>query len=333
MGNLSFSIVGFIAFVLFTPPGANAQVYRGTIVHTKGDVKILSKSQSHGQKVIFEGDTYTYKKARVGSRLRPNQVIMTGAEGQAKVTYGNGDQLSIGPGSSLRLPAPEKGNRSKDDGPSLNLFYGKVRAMISKKGPRNRLNVKTRSAVAGVRGTDFFLSHQNNKGTQVTVVRGAVEVQEKVPKSKANKKTVVVKPGYTALVEEAPKTPDRTQTAKKESKVLLQQATKEDFLEIQKTSKVVVKPESLKNLSPEIKQEVQTLNKRTTEVVLEDIKEESMETYKKLKQEKIETAESISTVVVSQLYKKAPRGKAANNPEYKEIETLGEDVYKKYFTE
>ena len=59
----------------------------------------------------------------------------------------------------------------------MEILFGKVRSLVSKNGDLKSLKVKTSSAVAaGVRGPIFFVSSNPSKGTQISVLRGKVEV-------------------------------------------------------------------------------------------------------------------------------------------------------------
>ena len=109
-----------------------AQTFVGTFVMTKGDVKILRapSASPKGPFLVYEGKKFSYQKARIGRKIKGNELIQTGTDGRAKVVYPNGDHFNLGPGTSMSMPSPEKGGKGKK-GSNLNLFYGKVRSLIS----------------------------------------------------------------------------------------------------------------------------------------------------------------------------------------------------------
>lgn len=177
------------------------------------------------------------------------------------------------------------------------------------------MKVTTPTAVAGVRGTDFFTRSNPTVGTQVTVLRGEVAVQTKAKPTEV----VQVKTGYTA--EAQPK----AEVAPK-----VKEATKQDLLTLQSESAVKATEEDVARLAPQVKKEIQVLANKTKEAVLNDIKTENEDLYKELKSKKDLDSEDINTAVVAQLYKVAPSDKK-KKPTKDEIEAIGRDVYEKYF--
>lgn len=301
---------------------AFASAFTGTIVVAKGDVKVLNSKLSDAsisnKFVLFEGQKFTFDKAKIGMRLKPGQIVMTGTNGKAKVAYQNGDHMMIAPGTSLTLPEPIKGKTGTS---SLKLIYGKMRSLISSKGPRNKMNIKTKSAVAGVRGTDFFVSHNPQNGMEVVVLRGEVAVAHEhpdilateAPKEKLN----VVKTGYHAKVKD---TFDS------------HEATKDKLLDVQASSHVELAKEDLKKLNDDQKKKVLTLEKKATKAILADIQHHDPEHFKKLKGKKLSSHE-IHTEVVSHLYKQAPQPKKPKKADLETIDQMGKGVYEKYFGE
>lgn len=316
----TLTIVGF----LINSPKASASAFTATAVVAKGDVKVLStKIDPAGAAknfVLFEGQKFKYKKVKIGMRLRPGQVVMTGTNGKAKLAYTNGDHMMVAPGTSVTIPSPVKGKKGTS---SIKLIYGKMRALISKKGPRKKMNVRTKSAVAGVRGTDFFIGHNPNKGMEVVVLRGEVAVSND-PKQLATEakaeKLQVVKTGYHAEVKEK-------QDVKKV------EASKDKLLDVQASSSVELNKEELKALPEKQKKAVLKLEKQTSKAVLEDIKEYDPAQYEALKKSKTLSAQDINTQVVSKLYKQAPQPKKPKKANLDTIDEIGQDVYKKYFQE
>ena len=89
-----------------------------------------------------------------------------------KIVYKNGDQFNIGEGTSFEIKW--KSNKSP---PTGNLLYGSIRGIISKKGSRSGLIIKSKSAVMGVRGTDFNFTQRGTSGkSAISVIRGKVDV-------------------------------------------------------------------------------------------------------------------------------------------------------------
>lgn len=315
----TLTIVG----ILFPSSLALANSFTATAVVAKGDVKVLNskidKSAEIKKFVLFEGQKYSYKKIKIGMRLRPGQVVLTGTNGKAKLAYSNGDHMMVAPGTSVTIPAPVKGKKGTS---SIKLIYGKMRALISKKGPRNKMNVRTKSAVAGVRGTDFFIGHNPKDGMEVVVLRGEVAVHnapDKLATEVKEEALDVVKTGYHAKV-------------KTKQKVNQVEASKEKLLDVQASSHASLNKKELDALPEKQKVTVLKLEKKASKAVLEDIKVHDPEQYKALKSKKLQS-HNIHTEVISKLYKQAPRPKKPKKANLETIDQIGEDVYKKYFKE
>lgn len=288
-----------------------AQTFVGTFVFAKGDVKLLKDpaEKSDKKQLIFEGKKYNFETVRIGHKVMPGEIIQTGTNGKAKVVYPNGDHFNIGPGTSLAMPKPE--GASAQDASSIDLFYGRLRSLISKDGPRSKMKVKTPATTAGVRGTDFFVRHNLTEGSSITVLRGAVAVGD--PK----KKPVVVKKAERAIVE-------------KDASVEVALAEKAELLNIQIETAIPQDQQQVAKLSKEVQSEVKELEKNAKQAVLNDIKSEDPALYTKLSKQDY-TASDINTEVVAALFKQAP-GKIQTKPSAKELEGQTEDdIYKKYF--
>lgn len=178
------------------------------------------------------------EKIRHGVRVEPNKVmpldcddiVITGRDSNAKIILANA-KISLGPDSRIEIAQHAKvGQPAQVPTVSLiNLTYGKMRALIQK-SPANgktlqpntatppnsgakdaakdatsgsaqiNFRVRTFSAVAGVRGTDFFTSYEPHSGlTEQATIEGSVEVQQTGTLQK-----VVVAEGQQVAVETTP---------------------------------------------------------------------------------------------------------------------------------
>ncbi|MCB0421493.1 MAG: FecR domain-containing protein [Bdellovibrionales bacterium] len=361
--SLTIATVLLLSFLL-TPTQTLAQSFMGTITSFKGDVKILSRGDRSGSKVLlYEGQTLSYKNARIGQKVKPHQIILTGPNGQAKVVYPNGDHLSIGPGSSLALPS--KSGSDAKDGSQLKLYYGKMRALISKKGPRNNLMIKTKSAVAGVRGTDFYFSQSGATGTKLTVLRGAVALAKtkrqdlnltdsEAASTLQKNKAITVEKGFTAALidpNEIPPTteiapqpavdlskgmPDMSEMADKKEKnpsktsdFVLQAVTKEVLMDVEKVS-TIPSEMMVATANVQLQNEIKELQEKSKEAVLNDIKDDDPKLYKTLKENKDVSSADVNSAVVAKMFKEAPREKVQQKISEDELNNM-ESVYDKYF--
>ena len=97
--------------------------------------------------------------APVGAKVREGDVVVTGADGSAGVTFSDNSLLSIGPDSRLSIdrfafdPTTHKGAFETSLGKGT---LSGVSGKIAKQSP-DAMKVKTPAALLGVRGTEFVI--------------------------------------------------------------------------------------------------------------------------------------------------------------------------------
>lgn len=137
-----------VVTLLLSAPTWAADVH-GVLQVVKGDVQIKSAK---------DGKT---AKAKVGSKIFPKDTIITGKDSRAKIVMVDNNVLNISPETKLEIQnyeyAPEAGKKDV----LLNVLYGKVRSKVEQKydGKTTNFQLKTPTAVAGVRGTDFMAGY------------------------------------------------------------------------------------------------------------------------------------------------------------------------------
>lgn len=145
----------------------------GEVLVSKGDIKI----ESAGVKPT---------PAKQGTKVCQGDTIVAGVQSRAKVKMEDGNELNISPESRIKIETYEYKPADNKKKVMLNVLYGKVRAATreenmyvdkAKDGQANTFQVKTKSAVAGVRGTDFLTSFDRKTSkTEVITFKGIVEV-------------------------------------------------------------------------------------------------------------------------------------------------------------
>ncbi|MCB9025384.1 MAG: FecR domain-containing protein [Bdellovibrionaceae bacterium] len=103
--------------------------------------------------------------------LKTGDIVKTDKGSRVQLVDGE-NQLWLGPGSTFTI---QESQISKSQ--VLNLLYGKMRAVIQK-GEGRKYRFKTKSVVAGVRGTEFFMSSEE-EGDFVCTLEGEVQVTTK----------------------------------------------------------------------------------------------------------------------------------------------------------
>jgi hypothetical protein len=165
----------------------------GQLAGVKGPgVEILRmKAQADGERI-----RYAIKVAEGSvSPLECDDVVLAGRDSSARILLASA-KLTLAADSRIELAAHTGADSSAatSNVTLINLTYGKMRALVQKKKtepaaatagkpagkePQANFRVRTFSAVAGVRGTDFYTSYDPNAGlTEQATIEGAVEVQQ-----------------------------------------------------------------------------------------------------------------------------------------------------------
>jgi hypothetical protein len=145
---------------------------------------VAQASQVHGVLTVVKG-TVTVKSgkngsekpAKAGMKVFPKDTIVTGDDSRAKIVMVDKNEINISPASQIVLENyefdPAKGKKDV----LIDVIYGKVRNKVEQKydGETSKFQVKTPSAVAGVRGTDFLTSYnKTTDSSKVVTFKGEV---------------------------------------------------------------------------------------------------------------------------------------------------------------
>lgn len=144
------------------------------VVSLKGDVKVLTNTGENLPSMLYEGNRYFYRKARIGMQIDEGSVVLCAPDARIKLVYNSGTSLWLGPGTMMKIVRVE--SAAVGENSTLDLVYGKLRSLVYKSKDA-QWQVRTPSAVDGVRGTDFVSSYSALGGHQVTVISGVVEVK------------------------------------------------------------------------------------------------------------------------------------------------------------
>lgn len=160
---------------------------------------------------ILRGGALPAVPARVGDRLSMGDVVRTKRRGYAEVLFWDGALLKVSPGS--RVDLGEYRSRTGMVKAHVRLARGKVEAVVDpvkfrasvKLTGRKRFEIHTPNCVAGVKGTDFIVSHQRFVSS-VFVKRGAVYTYNRLL---PNEPVTVTAGRMTAVTAKAPPLPPR----------------------------------------------------------------------------------------------------------------------------
>jgi hypothetical protein len=117
----------------------------GLVKVSKGDVRIQ------------RGDARL--AAAVGSAVQPSDVIVTGADGSAGITFSDNSLVSVGPNSVFAIDKYSFDTTTHVGEFEGNLKKGQLAAISGKmvKQSPESMKIRTPSAVMGVRGTEFVV--------------------------------------------------------------------------------------------------------------------------------------------------------------------------------
>jgi ferric-dicitrate binding protein FerR (iron transport regulator) len=150
------TLLGVLALAILSPSALFA--LNGQVLYTEGDVTVRSGSQ--------------VRDAAIGDSLGPGDVVATGARSLAVIDMGNATTLKLREKTTLALD-------SIGEQAAVTLTAGGVFTTITRKLTGN-FSVRTSSAVAGVRGTEFFVAYGRTidrlPDVWLCVNQGAVEV-------------------------------------------------------------------------------------------------------------------------------------------------------------
>jgi len=140
---------------------------------------------------VHKGDNSSNWKIirQVGTILLQSDKIRTDHNSKAEIQFDNGSLLRVLDNSVVSL---NNYNRS-NGGINVNLKKGSIFANVNKLRRGSQFKISTVTAVVGVRGTQFYVSIDENNKMKVEVYRGEVEVL-------AGKRSVSVKKGYETII-------------------------------------------------------------------------------------------------------------------------------------
>jgi hypothetical protein len=129
-----------------------------------------------GDVMVHLPDKKAAEIARWNMELPSETLVMTGAESRAEITFPDGSIIRITEKSHFRVKKAEFKNKKRAFLFELlkGGFFGKIKKMIF-----GEVAVKTPVAVIAVRGTEFGVWRLDEKGDDVSVLEGKVQVFDK----------------------------------------------------------------------------------------------------------------------------------------------------------
>lgn len=188
---MSLALVAMMAFGNAREALSQNEI-NGTMMVVKGDIKVTSAKT---------GSTIS---ARVGNKVYPGDTIVSGVDSRAKIVMSDKNVLNISPDSKITIAKYENDPTKDSRNVELKVDYGKVRAGVEQKydGEKNKFNIRTPTAVAGVRGTDFITGfNASTQQTRIVTFTGVVAAGQPGPKGEILN-PVFVKPGMATNIDQ-----------------------------------------------------------------------------------------------------------------------------------
>ncbi|MFP5518361.1 MAG: FecR domain-containing protein [Bdellovibrionia bacterium] len=177
-------VLGGLSIILFSL-GSWASSVSGVFMVVKGSVSVKNSSGTNAVKV--------------GHKVNEGDTIITAADSRARIVMQDRNVINLNPDSELKI------EKYKNDGANknveLNLLKGKTRNNVEQSydGEKNKFLIKTPTAVAGVRGTQYVASFDVlTQSANFTVLRGSIDVR---PTTNMNGPAARLGAGETVKVE------------------------------------------------------------------------------------------------------------------------------------
>lgn len=161
-------LVLMLAFVLGAPRAAGAAQLKGvaTIGSIKGDVQVQ------------RGGAGSWAAAKDGGLLHPGDRIKTGSESSCVLKWAQGNVLKLTAFTNVSIDTLAKNPAAGSEQSSVSMTNGKAYAHAKKlAGPQSSFEIKTPTAIAGVRGTKLGVGVDADETTSVECLEGVVVVK------------------------------------------------------------------------------------------------------------------------------------------------------------
>lgn len=161
---MNFCLRFVVAALILTTTLAFAENQHGLFMVVKGDVKVTSAG-----KAPFP--------VKVGSKILVGDTVTTGPDSRAKIVMADRNVINVSPDTRMQIAKYTNDAVNGTKNVELKLDQGKVRNNVEQSydGDKSKFILKTPTAVAGVRGTQFVTSFDAKiQKTQIVTMKGQV---------------------------------------------------------------------------------------------------------------------------------------------------------------
>jgi hypothetical protein len=146
---------------------------------------------------VFKENNGQLTPVKEGTRFYKNDKIVTEAKSFAKILMIDDSTIQLGANSEIRISEFQY-NSKTDRKMVIAMIRGQLRSLIKNKAKEGDLEIKTKLAVMGIRGTELLINHQELKNISVSefgLLEGQVDISnlknEKFKLNPQNKLTIV----------------------------------------------------------------------------------------------------------------------------------------------
>lgn len=157
-----------------------------TLSYYKGDVTVFYQDPASSEIPTFQ------QKLAIGT------TVVTGEESFATLIFEDGALIQMEPNSELLLDSISTTQQDQAFTSQLHLNTGAVNARVPERRPKSRFQIRTPSAIAAVRGTEYRLTAGKNENSGVSIT----EVLEGTVGVDAQQSTVDVEEGFSVKTAE-----------------------------------------------------------------------------------------------------------------------------------
>ena len=173
-----------------------------------GEGLLIAAKEDFGTAIEVEGEVKVKRRFKLldvkpEDTLRVKDQINTGDASKIEIRLSPKNHMRIDSNTKLTLERPGKEEKSGKEMIMIKLMAGTVRTKLDGLMESNEVfSIRTPSAVAGVRGTDFVTSYNPALGAKafsLTVIKGEVEVKGIAEAAQGAAKSVFVKPSQQVV--------------------------------------------------------------------------------------------------------------------------------------
>lgn len=168
-------------FLLLLSFSSVKTLYSSDFVFDKQSGKAVPRHA--GEVTILKGSVFyqlnnDIKPLKVGSKISQGSLIKTKAKSFVRLVLVDDSVINLGPHSEMlieKFQFKDKNDRKM----ILDVVKGQLRGIVKNKAKEGDLQVKSRLAIMGIRGTEFFMNHHNQNNleiTQIGMLEGVVHV-------------------------------------------------------------------------------------------------------------------------------------------------------------